>query len=210
MENRKRYKAYFLEVFGRKRPFQLITFGIVFLAQQFLVGCAPAPAMSTPVIAQPTATRAAPPQPSPTATAIQPSKGGKLQVIVPSDITPKTLVNAISPTNLWVLGGVYETLTRYRLDRLEAQPVLAESWQFSADSAKLTFKLRTGIKFHSGRSFTSADVKWNIERVADPKSASQLLNYGRMVTKVETPDDTTAILTFDKPPHPSSICSRIC
>ncbi|MEM3470304.1 MAG: ABC transporter substrate-binding protein [Thermoproteota archaeon] len=96
------------------------------------------------------------------------------------------------------MGGVYETLTKYRVDRLEAQPVLAESWQFSSDFTRLTFKLRSEVRFHSGRPFTSADVKWNIERVADPKAASQLLNLAKWVKQVDTPDATTAVIVFDK------------
>ncbi len=166
-----------------------------------LAACAPAPTpAATPTTAPPAVVPTAT-KPAPTATAAppQPTKGGKLQVIVPADITPKTLVNALSPVNVWVLGGVYETLTRYRLDRLEAQPVLAESWQFSSDYAKLTFKLRRDVKFHSGRPFTSADVKWNVERVADPKAASQLLNFAKWVVQVDTPDDATVVVTFDKP-----------
>jgi peptide/nickel transport system substrate-binding protein len=134
-----------------------------------------------------------------TATPARPTRGGKLQVLVASDITPRTLVNALSPINVWVLGGVYETLTRYRLDRLEAQPILAESWQFSPDFTRITFRLRRGVQFHSGRPFTAADVRWNIERVADPRSASQLLNLARWVTRIETPDEHTVVVGFDRP-----------
>ena len=45
------------------------------------------------------------------------------------------------------------------------QPVLAESWQLSADKTSITFKLRQGVKFHDGTNFNAAAVKWNREKV---------------------------------------------
>ena len=44
---------------------------------------------------------------------------------------------------------VFNGLTRMRED-LVIEPDLAESWSFSADLKRWTFKLRQGVKFHDG------------------------------------------------------------
>lgn len=44
-------------------------------------------------------------------------------------------------------------------------PDLAESWSWSDDKTKLTFKLRQGVKWHDGKPFTSADVKCTFDGV---------------------------------------------
>ena len=39
-------------------------------------------------------------------------------------------------------------------------PDLAESWSWSADNTRLTFKLRQDVKWHDGKPFTAKDVKF--------------------------------------------------
>ncbi len=43
-------------------------------------------------------------------------------------------------------------------------PDLAESWSWNGDKSKLTFKLRTGVKWHDGKKFSAKDVKctWDL------------------------------------------------
>src|SRR5882672_9021071 len=38
-------------------------------------------------------------------------------------------------------------------------PDLAESWSWNPDQTKLTFKLRSGVKWHDGKPFSANDVK---------------------------------------------------
>ncbi len=73
-------------------------------------------------------------------------------------------ISAIMP-----MMGVFNNLVLY--DQHVAQnsldtivPDLADSWSWNADWTQLTFKLHDGVKWHDGKSFTSADVKctWDL------------------------------------------------
>ncbi|MET0388197.1 MAG: ABC transporter substrate-binding protein [Polyangiales bacterium] len=50
-------------------------------------------------------------------------------------------------------------------------PWLAQSWEISEDGKTYTFHLRTDVKFHDGTSFDADAVKWNLDRIKDPKNA---------------------------------------
>ncbi|MBV8086094.1 MAG: ABC transporter substrate-binding protein [Chloroflexi bacterium] len=97
---------------------------------------------------------------------------------------------------LWL---IYERLTAYDLT-LKPQPVLAESWDASTDFKKITFHIRKGVQFHSGREFTSDDVKYNLLRVRDPKvGAGLFVNQSNWFTGIDTPDKYTIVLSSDQP-----------
>src|ERR687886_684958 len=57
-------------------------------------------------------------------------------------------------------------------EKLEVVPDLAEKWQVSNDGRTYTFTLRKGAKFHDGREVKAADVKYSLERAADPANKS--------------------------------------
>jgi peptide/nickel transport system substrate-binding protein len=59
---------------------------------------------------------------------------------------------------------------------LTLKPVLAESWTHNADSSVWTFKLRQGVKYHSGGTMVADDVIASIDRLCDPKNASNALS----------------------------------
>jgi peptide/nickel transport system substrate-binding protein len=59
---------------------------------------------------------------------------------------------------------------------LTAQPVLAESWSPNQDGTVWTFKLRQGVKFHSGKQMNADDVVASFDRLADPANGSNALS----------------------------------
>src|SRR5215471_8037503 len=59
---------------------------------------------------------------------------------------------------------------------LKLTPHLAESWSPNKDGTVWTFKIRSGVKFHNGKTMGADDVVATIERLADPKNSSNALS----------------------------------
>ena len=59
---------------------------------------------------------------------------------------------------------------------LTLKPVLATSWTHNEDGSVWTFKLRPGVKFQSGGTLKAEDVIASIDRLCDPKNASNALS----------------------------------
>ena len=57
-------------------------------------------------------------------------------------------------------------------DKLEVVADLAERWQVGNDGRTYTFTLRKNAKFHDGKDVRAADVKYSLERAADPANLS--------------------------------------
>ena len=64
--------------------------------------------------------------------------------------------------------------TQGLLDLTEKMDIVggvAQEWEISKDLKKYTFRLRPGVEFHDGSNVDAAAVKWNYERILDPKIA---------------------------------------
>jgi peptide/nickel transport system substrate-binding protein len=92
---------------------------------------------------------------------------------------------------------VIEPLLVYDTDKKDFVGVLAESWQF--DGKRWIFKLRKGIKFHTGTPFTAKDVVFSIDKMKDTKGGSLQAPNFKDVDEIQTPDDHTVILVTKKP-----------
>jgi peptide/nickel transport system substrate-binding protein len=101
--------------------------------------------------------------------------GGTIRVGVSSPTGAVDPVTTADNGSLELLIQANEFLCVLQPD-LTLKPVLAKSWTHNADASVWTFKLRHGVKFHSGRAFTADDVIATIDRLCNPKNASNALS----------------------------------
>jgi len=78
-------------------------------------------------------------------------------------------------------------------------PLLATSTESSPDGLTYVVKLRKGVTFHDGTPFNAAAVKWNIDRLLDPKTRVPLRAWVRMFQGCSVVDDYTVKLTLKHP-----------
>ncbi|MEO7741470.1 MAG: ABC transporter substrate-binding protein [Usitatibacter sp.] len=99
-----------------------------------------------------------------------------------------------------ITDAVFDTLVKWKDTQLsEIVPDLAESWSLSPDNLKWTFKLRKGVKFHDGTPFNAEAVKFNIEKVLDPKTGSPNRSLFAGIEKVVPVDENTVVFETSKP-----------
>jgi len=80
---------------------------------------------------------------------------------------------------------VYESLI-FADDQAVVTPALAESWEIKNDGKDYVFKIRQGVKFHSGNTMTADDVLYSYE--TNLKS-STMKNYTSAIAGVEKTGD---------------------
>jgi peptide/nickel transport system substrate-binding protein len=86
---------------------------------------------------------------------------------------------------------------------LAAEVPTVDNGGVSRDLKTVTWKLKPGIKWSDGSDFTSADVVFTYQYVSDPATASTNSQVAAGVEKVEAPDPTTVVVTWQEPnPNP--------
>jgi peptide/nickel transport system substrate-binding protein len=103
-----------------------------------------------------------------------------------------------------IAGMVYNGLVKYDKD-MNIVGDLAESWELSQGGLVITFHLRTGVKWHDGQPFTSADVLYTYQVTVDPKTPTAYAEDFKAVKKAEALDDYTFKVTYGKPFAPALI-----
>lgn len=130
-----------------------------------------------------------------------PKKGGTLHLVEGGE--PDLLDPA--KTNLLISAEIndliFDRLVYIGADGLP-HPWVAESWEIGDGGKTLTFKIRSGQKFHDGTTLDAAAVKFTFDRILDPKTASPVLSQMGTLSSVDAPDASTAVFHFKEPYAP--------
>ena len=119
-------------------------------------------------------------------------------------ITPSSSVNPLTVADqggLDMLGQTGEYLA-FSDQHLRLQPVLAESWTSNHAADVWTFKIRQGVKFHSGAPLSADDVVYTYKLNTDPKKGGAALSaFGGVLTPdgVKKKDDSTVEFHLEAP-----------
>jgi peptide/nickel transport system substrate-binding protein len=139
----------------------------------------------------------------PSGDAGEPQRGGTLRMQLLRDTSSGGYDPALTTQSVvyTIDGLVFDTLLEADPDG-KLVPSLAESWEVSSDGLTYTFKLRQGVTFHDGSPMTSADVKFTIDRIADPATKSPRRGVFSSVAEVTAPDPATVVITLSRPYAP--------
>ena len=105
-----------------------------------------------------------------------------------------------------VSRNIYGKLVNFDPSNLDGGyiPDLAESWTVSDDGMTITFKMREGVKFHSGNPVTAKDAEFSLRRAVtlNKTPAFILTQFGFTPENVEhtivATDDMTLVITTDR------------
>ena len=92
-------------------------------------------------------------------------------------------------------GNVYEGLFKLT-DTGKVENLLATSSKISADGLTYTIGLRPNVHFHSGKTVTSADVKYSITKVTSADSQSARKSSFKVIKSISTPNEKTVVVTL--------------
>ncbi len=139
-----------------------------------------------------------------------------------SEGSPENFTPAINTTgtSFDAARPVYDQLVQFERGTTKVEPGLAESWVVSDGGKTITFKLRKGVKFHSGvnnfkptRDFNADDVIWSFERQSKPDHPYNKVSGGKydyfndmdmpkLLESIEKTDDQTVVMKLKAPTAP--------
>ncbi len=91
----------------------------------------------------------------------------------------------------------YDSLLQWD-QQINVLPALADEWS-TPDAKTYLFKLKKGVKFHSGKELDAEDVKYSVELQAKPPAPGVAAPYYPLVASVEAMDKYTAKFNMTGP-----------
>ena len=140
----------------------------------------------------------------------KPKRGGILNSVLTEDPPGLLVHESATISNVWPMSPCYSNLVIFDplkpLDSAETViPELAEKWSWQDNYRNLVFFLRKNVKWHDGRPFTSADVKYTFDAVREaPDSVGKLRTSPRKdwyanVEAIEAPEPHTVVFRLKRP-----------
>jgi len=112
---------------------------------------------------------------------------------------PQKFNPLVAPAGFGFYNKYFSTLTLYDVGLQKISGDLAESWAYAADGKTLTVKLRSGVKWHDGKPLGARDVKFTLDLVRHPDSASVFAGRLEAVAEVKVVDELTLAIGLKSP-----------
>jgi peptide/nickel transport system substrate-binding protein len=131
---------------------------------------------------------------SPSRNSAEPGTVDFLIEAMPTNLDPRIGTDAQSQH---LDGLIFSSLLAHDA-QMNIVPDLAERWEVS-NPLKYVFHLRRGVKFHDGRTLTSADVKFTFDSILSGTIKTTKRGAFQMVESVEAPDEATIVFHLHEP-----------
>jgi len=140
----------------------------------------------------------------------KPKRGGILNTVLIEDPPGLIIHESATVSNVWPMSPCYSNLVFF--DPLKGQesvdtiiPELAERWSWQDNYKNLVFFLRRNVKWHDGKPFTSADVKYTFDVAREAPEAparfrlSARKEWWSSVASIEAPEPYTVVFHLKRP-----------
>jgi peptide/nickel transport system substrate-binding protein len=120
----------------------------------------------------------------------QPKSGGTLTFARKQEAETLNPMLAADNGSIWTVTQIFDQLLEARHGYADPQPGLAESWTVSSDGLTYTFHIRDAA-FSDGSAVTADDVKFTLDRFANPKINANYAFLGSSIASTHVVNSRT-------------------
>ena len=134
------------------------------------------------------------------AVAQEPKRGGNLVIGLQGGSSTDSLDPATFASDVpYMLGNLYGNLLVETTQEGGIAGGLAESWETTDGGTTWAFVLRQGVTFHNGKTMTSADVVYSLNRHRGEDSSSGAAGLMQSITDIKATGEYAIEVTLDGP-----------